>query len=122
MGFLDDSKKEIITNFVKFVKKELEIERLPVIILQNGKGDIKTTALYNYGSDNKFIRINAKNRAIVDILRSIGHELVHHRQWEQGKLKVKPPDVGYPIENEANAKAGIFIKMFGKINSTIYDD
>jgi Zn-dependent peptidase ImmA (M78 family) len=122
MGFLDDAKKETITNFVKFVKKELGIERMPTIILQNGKGNIKTTALYNYQDEQKLIRINAKNRAVVDVLRSIAHELTHHRQWEQGRLKVKPPDIGYPIENEANAKAGIFIKMFGKLNPEIYND
>ena len=122
MGFLDDSKKEIITNFVKFVKEELQIERFPSIILQNGKGELKTTASYDYSDDNKIIRINAKNRAIVDILRSIAHELSHHRQWEQGELKVKPPDIGGVIENTANAKAGIFIKLYGRKDPSIYED
>jgi len=122
MGFLDDAKKETITNFVKFVKEELGIERMPTIILQNGKGKLKTTANYNYTDDNKLIRINAKNRAIVDILRSIAHELTHHRQWEQGRLKVKPPDIGGEIENEANSMAGIFIKLYGRKDSSIYED
>jgi len=122
MGFLDDTKKETITKFVKFVKDELGIERMPTIILQNGKGKLKTTASYDYTKDNKIVRINAKNRAIVDVLRSIAHELTHHRQWEQGRLKVKPPDIGYPIENEANAKAGIFIKLYGRKDSSIYED
>jgi hypothetical protein len=55
-------------------------------------------------------------------MRSIAHELVHHKQYEQGRLKVQPPDIGGEIEDEANAKAGQFIKMYSKIDETIYDD
>jgi hypothetical protein len=58
---------------------------------------------------------------LVDIMRSLAHELSHHKQWEDGKLKVKPPDIGGPIEDGANAKAGQLIKMFGKIDPTIYE-
>ncbi len=43
-------------------------------------------------------------------------------QYEQGKLKVQPPDIGGEIEDEANAKAGQFIKMFSKKDNTIYDE
>ena len=66
--------------------------------------------------------MNAKNRALVDVMRSLAHELVHHKQWEQGRLNVKPPDIGGEIEDEANAKAGQFIKMFAKSDQTIYDE
>jgi len=70
----------------------------------------------------KYIRINAKNRALVDVMRSIAHEMVHHKQFEQGRLEVKPPDIGGEIEDEANAKAGQYIKMFSKMDETIYDE
>ena len=56
------------------------------------------------------------------MLRSIAHEMVHHKQFEQGRLKVQPPDIGGEIEDEANAKAGVYIKMFSKIDPTIYDE
>ena len=55
-------------------------------------------------------------------MRSVAHELVHHKQWEQGRLKVKPPDIGGEIEDEANALAGQFIKKYAKIDQTIYDE
>ncbi len=70
----------------------------------------------------EIIRINAKNRALVDVMRSIAHEMVHHKQFEQGRLEVKPPDIGGEIEDEANAKAGQYIKMFSKMDKTIYDE
>jgi len=122
MEFLDDDKKQKITEFVKFVKKELELKECPTVVLQNGRGKLKTTAHYDYSKENKIIRINAKNRALVDVMRSIAHEMVHHKQYEQGRLKVKPPDIGGEIEDEANAKAGQYIKMFSKMDETIYDE
>lgn len=122
MEFLSDEKKEKLHKFVKFVKKELELESVPTISIQNGRGKLKTTANYDYTKENKIIKVNAKNRALVDVMRSIAHELVHHKQYEQGRLKVKPPDIGGEIEDEANAKAGQFIKMFAKMDETIYEE
>lgn len=122
MEFLGKDKKDKITEFVKFVKKELGIDKCPTIVLQNGRGNLKTTANYDYSKENKIIRINAKNRALVDVMRSIAHEMVHHKQYEQGRLEVKPPDIGGEIEDEANAKAGQYIKMFSKMDKTIYDE
>jgi hypothetical protein len=54
-------------------------------------------------------------------MRSLAHELTHHKQFENGRLKVQPPDIGGEIEDEANAKAGQFIKMYAKKDPTIYD-
>lgn len=122
MEFLSDEKKKKLQEFVKFVKKELELESVPTISIQNGRKELKTTANYDYTKENKIIKVNAKNRALVDVMRSLAHELVHHKQYEQGRLKVRPPDIGGEIEDEANAKAGQYIKMFSKIDNTIYDE
>ena len=123
MPFLNDKQKKKLNEFVTFVVREqLKIKECPSIAVQNGRGKIKTTASYDYTQENKIIRVNGKNRALVDIMRSIAHELVHHKQFEQGRLKVKPPDIGGEIEDEANAKAGQYIKMFAKDNPSIYDE
>ena len=123
MSFLNDKQKESITSFVKFVCSELGIKKCPQVIVQNGRGELKTTASYNYTNELKVVRINGKNRATVDVMRSIAHELVHHKQWEDGRLVgPKPPDIGGEIEDEANAKAGQFIKMYSKKDSSIYEE
>ena len=122
MSFLTDEKKEKLNKFVKFVKDELELDQVPKIVIQNNRNGLKTTANYNYNLEVKVIKVTAKNRLLVDVMRSIAHELVHHKQYEQGRLKVKPPDIGGEIEDEANAKAGQFIKMFSKLDETIYDE
>ena len=122
MGFLDKHKEEQLTEFVKFVKGELGLKKTPTIKLLNGRNDLKTTAHYNYSEPEKIIKINAKNRHLVDVMRSIAHEMVHHKQYEDGRLDVRPPDIGGEIEDEANAKAGQYIKLFSKVNNTIYDE
>ena len=120
--FLNDKKKNVLNDFVKFVKDKLELKMVPTIAIQNGRKELKTTANYDYTKENKIIKINGKNRALVDIMRSLAHELVHHKQYEEGRLKVKPPDIGGEIEDEANAKAGQFIKMYALNNQNIYDE
>jgi hypothetical protein len=123
MSFLSDDKKEKLNSFVKFVKEQLELETVPTISVQNHRNGLKTTANYDYTKENKVIKVCMKNRALVDVMRSIAHELVHHKQFEQGRLNgPKPPDIGGEIEDEANAKAGQFIKMFARMDESIYDE
>jgi hypothetical protein len=122
MSFLNDDKKDKLNRFVKFVKDQLELDTIPVISIQNHRKNLKTTANYDYTKDEKIIKVCSKGRALVDVMRSIAHEMVHHKQFEQGRLKVQPPDIGGEIEDEANAKAGQYIKMFAKQDSTIYDE
>jgi hypothetical protein len=114
-------KKAIIQKFMDFVVDNLGIEGKVNLILTTEKGDIRTTALYDY--TKALIKIYIKNRAIVDILRSIAHEMVHHKQNQRGDLKNNPHagDDGSPEENEANAKAGELIRIFGKQNPEIYE-
>jgi len=123
MSFLTDEKKKILDSFVLFVKKQLELKTVPTIKIQNNRDGLKTTANYDYTKENKIIKVCAKNRALVDVCRSIAHEMVHHKQFEQGRLDgPQPPDIGGEIEDEANAKAGQFIKMYAKEDPTLYDD
>ena len=121
MGFLSQKQKNILKEFVKFVKNDLQIKSLPKIQILNGRSGIKTTANYDYTKKDKIIKVNSRNRATIDVMRSIAHELTHHKQYEQGRLKVKPPDIGGEIEDEANAKAGQYIKLFAKKFPEIYE-
>jgi hypothetical protein len=123
MSFLNDDNKEKLDSFVKFVKEQLEIKTVPTIKIQNNRDGLKTTANYDYTKENKIIKVCSKGRALVDVMRSIAHEMVHHKQFEDGRLDgPQPPDIGGEIEDEANAKAGQYIKMYAKIDPTIYGD
>ena len=124
----DSSEKKTIDDFVEFVKKELGIENEVDVILQNNKDGIRTTAVYKYQDEGdedfeqSHIKVFALGRALVDVLRSIAHELVHHKQNEDGELKGKHSNVGGPIEDEANAVAGKMIKAYGLEHPEIYPE
>ncbi len=122
MGFLTDDNKEKLTAFVKFVKNQLELKTVPTISIKGNRDGLKTTANYDYTKENKIIKVYGKNLALVDIMRSVAHEMVHHKQFEDGRLEQRPPDIGGEIEDEANAKAGQYIKLYSKEDPTIYED
>lgn len=114
-------KKAIIQKFLEFVIDNLGIDGQVNVTLTNQKDGIRTTAVYNHSESS--IKVYIKNRAMVDILRSIAHEMVHHKQNQRGELKNNPHagDDGSPQENEANAKAGELIRIFGRQNPGIYE-
>ena len=124
----DSSEKKTIDDFVDFVKKELNINNDVEVKLQNDKDGIKTTAVYKYEDgnekeiENSEIRVFTLGRALVDVLRSIAHELVHNMQNEKGDLEGKVSNVGGPIEDEANSVAGEMIKKYGLKDPEIYGD
>jgi hypothetical protein len=78
-----------------------------------------TTAYYNLDG---FVKVYVKDRAIIDVCRSIAHELVHHKQNIEDRLNDVQADGedGSPIENEANAVAGIIIRKYGKLHPELY--
>lgn len=124
----DSSEKKTIEDFVNFVKKELKIDNDVNVKLQGNKDGIKTTAVYKYQDEGdedfeqSHIKVYALGRALVDVLRSIAHEMVHHKQNEDGELKGKISNVGGYIEDEANAVAGEMIKKYGLEHPDIYPE
>jgi len=110
---MTEEKVEIIRNFINFVCNRLELQEPVSIYLHKGRDEyIVTTASYVPDENSNHIRCNG--RALVDILRSIAHELTHNRQREVESFASgeNVQTIGGWIEDEANAKAGILIKDF----------
>ena len=66
------------------------------------------------------IWVYAKNRNLVDILRTVFHEIVHCRQSELGMIKPGDSYPGSPIEAMADMLAGKYIKIYGEKNHHIF--
>lgn len=105
---------DLISQFCVFCSKELGIENPYIIHVVDEKEryGITTTAVYNVG--NNKCTVYGKNRAIVDICRSIAHEMTHMMQDEQGLITGYVQDAGGFHEDQANARAGELIKRFAK--------
>jgi hypothetical protein len=117
----DDLDIRDVADFVNFAKDYLEIDDdIKVELAFKKTPDIRTTAYYNNGE--KRVKVYVKNRAIVDVCRSIAHELVHHKQNLEGRITNPEIDGadGSEIENEANAVAGIIIRKWGRLHPEVY--
>ena len=65
-----------------------------------------------YIPNSRKIKILVKDRGLVDVLRSLAHELVHQKQHLDGALEDISGETGSDHENEANAKAGIIMRLY----------
>ena len=115
---------QIINDFVVYVAKELEFnEEIPEIEYSFDENEASTNKSFGgYMPDERKIRAVLIKRNLADALRSIAHELVHHKQNLDGKIKsADDGKTGSEIENEANAMAGALMRNYGKINQKIYE-
>ena len=117
IGQLDHAKfGPMLDTFVQFASKKLGIQSPPQISLQKGE---MQTSFGGYSPQNKSIVVVTKNRHPMDVYRTVAHELVHHKQNEDGNLGkdiAAEGSTGSPIENEANAEAGKIMRWFAKKN------
>lgn len=109
-----------IKKLIPFLKEYLHIKGRISVRLTNSRKNLITTASYSL---NKIILVYIKDRSLIDILKSICHEAQHQKQHEDGRLSNIELDgkAGSEIENEANAKAGEVIRVFGKKYPIIYE-
>jgi len=118
----DDLDIRAVADFVNYAKEFLGIDDdIKIELAFEKTPDIRTTAYYNNGENR--LKVYVKNRAIVDVCRSIAHELVHHKQNLEGRITNPEIDGadGSDIENEANAVAGVIIRKWGRMHPEIYD-
>ncbi len=107
---------EIVKDFSTFVVKKQGINTpFKIQLSKTRDDDFKTYAFYNPWEN--LIKIYVKDRGLADILRSIAHELIHHKQNQENRLNQgNIPDIGGEIEDEANSIAGQLVKEYGYSN------
>lgn len=105
---------KVVRRFVHFAAHYLKLDQLPRIVLQGEKFTKHIHSMGHYVDDKKMIEVATHGRHIMDILRTVAHELTHYRQHERlGKeMPATAGRTGSPYENEANAKAGVIMRHF----------
>ena len=119
---LNESETGTIGEFIKYAIKNLEIQNPPrSLSLSYDTNKAKEMRSFGYFDPNSNkIWIYCGNRNMGDILRTLAHELVHRKQDEEGRISYESGKTGSEIENEANAKAGVLLRDFGKQHEEIY--
>lgn len=111
---------ELLDEFIPFTCKFLGINSPFTLYLIHSKTPkLRTTGVYINQDREMWIR--TKERHKVDLLRSICHEMVHHRQNELKMLHKGSGDDASPEEGQANRIAGIVMRKFGRMHPEVYD-
>ena len=110
----DMSKKdrELMNNFIKFLQKKHPLkDDITIIFTGERIGEMSSGSR----TEDSELKILTKGRMNRDITRTLAHEWVHEKQIKQ-EGKKPGQDIGGPLEDEANAKAGSLIKQFENDN------
>ena len=116
-----EDKIYIIGDFVNYAIEELAIQQAPKIHLVTDNAFAKENRSFgSYLPDHAVIHVYITNRNTADILRTVAHELVHHRQNELGMEM--DGGTGSDIENQANSIAGVLLRNYGEYHEMIYEN
>jgi len=113
------SDEDILRDFISFCVKELKIKQMPIIKLRKDpQWPIVHTTFGRYINDKNLLEVAWGNRHIMDVLRTVAHELTHRHQHERDgrKMGAMAGETGSPWENEANARAGIIMRDYARMH------
>ena len=113
------SNEEILKDFVGFCVAELKIESMPTIKLRRDpQWPVVHKTFGRYINDQDLLEVAWGHRHIMDVLRTVAHELTHRHQHERDGSRMGPDagETGSPYENEANARAGILMRDYARLH------
>ena len=112
--FLEDSNSEtnLVQEFIQHTATELGIDPMPEIHLHTDpEWSTNNHSFGRYDPHSHTLNVSMPNRHILDVLRTVAHELVHCSQNQQhGGLPDDAGETGSRWENDANARAGIIMR------------
>jgi hypothetical protein len=111
------SDEDILRDFVKFCVAELKIESMPTVKLRRDpQWSVRNKTFGRYIDDTHLLEVAFGQRHIMDVLRTVAHELTHTHQHEREVVPGDAGKTGSPYENEANARAGVLMRDYGRLH------
>ena len=110
-----------IRDFVQWAIKTLNVQKpYPKIRLSVDTEEAQKDHRTGLHTDDGHIVVYIKNRNLVDIFRTLFHELVHERQDQLNMIGPNDSYPGSPVEAMADMMAGKYIKIYGKAHPHIF--
>jgi hypothetical protein len=108
----EDDEETLVHEFIQHVAMELGIDPVPEIHLHTDpEWSANNHSFGRYDPDSHTLNVSMPNRHVMDVLRTVAHELVHCSQNQQhGQLPDDAGETGSRWENDANARAGIIMR------------
>lgn len=111
-----------LRDFVAWCVEKLKIQQaLPRIRFQDAKEGPDQHRTGYYDDNDDIMWIYTGNRNLIDIMRTVAHELAHRKQHEDNRVHGNQAYPGSPIEQQADAVAGYLMKLYGKDNPEIIE-
>ena len=118
-NFLEDN--PIMQKFIQFATQKLKLQSVPKIEFSYDTEEAQEGHhTGRHSTNDNSVWVYVANRNLVDIARTVAHELTHVRQGELNMIKPGDSYPGSPIEAEADVMAGKYIKIFGKAHPEIF--
>ena len=117
------SQQEIVTDFVNYCVEQLGIEQQPTIkFKRDPEWSARNKTFGRYNHETNLLEVSLAGRHVMDILRTVAHELTHQRQHEVSNVPDHAGETGSEWENEANAKAGILMREYAQQHPEYFAD
>ncbi len=110
-----------VQEFIRNTADQLDIENIPKVELHDDPDwSIDNHSFGMYEPESHVLHVNLHNRHLLDILRTVAHELAHCRQHEIESLTPSAGETGSRFENEAHAVAGIIMRNYADANPEMF--
>jgi hypothetical protein len=107
-NLFDEKQVEVLKTFIDYLHNEIPLDEVTVEFVNQRQGTMTTGVRQQDGS----LKILAGGRMLLDVLRTLSHEWVHEGQHQILGWKIGGDEIGGPLENQANAMAGVYLKKF----------
>ena len=105
---------QALRDFLPVALKVLDLDHVPRIKLKKELKDTHVPTFGRFTNDEQVVYCVINNRHPNDVLRTLAHEMAHYAQGKRDELDADSWHTGSPIENEANAQAGVIMREFNK--------
>jgi hypothetical protein len=113
---------DILKSFAQYVSKELGLAKMPRIVIKRQPEWAEQNGSFGqYVPDLNQLTLSLHGRHIIDVLRTLAHELTHAHQQQTTGIPDNGGDTGSEFENEANARAGEFMRHFANAHPEYFD-
>jgi Putative amidoligase enzyme len=112
---------DVIQDFVGYCVDQLGITQAPRLQLRRDPAwSERNRSFGRFDPATNRLDISTADRHVMDVLRTVAHELVHHHQQEQQDLPPDAGETGSKYENEANARAGQLMRDYGRSHPELF--
>ena len=119
----ENDNEQTVYDFIAYAAQHLDIEKMPHIELHTDPDwSARERSFGRYSPETHTLEVNLANRHIMDILRTVAHELTHCKQHLSQPLPDHAGNTGSAWENQANAVAGAIMRDYAQANPEKFGD